>query len=413
MRSIHGRKWLSAGVLGLSMCLAAACSVGNSEDKDASGPIVIGSTLALTGPLAPTAIIHKAAGDAFIKDLNAHGGLLGRQVKWVVLDDESSPQKSAALYERLISEEKVDVLMGPYGTANITAAMQVAERHNMFFPHDSGTLVYSYKYKWQFPLYASGNQASETGANMVFDAYAKLPDAPKTVAFVVSKFAATNYLAYGHEDTPGAVQVAKKRGLDVVLDSQYDIGNTDWAPIAQRLKSINPDLLYMESTGAEGANLISAMQQINYKPKNAFYQFPAPGPMLGSGAGAEHSTTVTLFEPFEPYLSNHGAKEFVSLYPPAAQAAKIAYTTPDYQAAIAWAAWQTLAAGVKGCSCLKQAGISDYLIGHTVPTVMGDIDFDPKQDNYYGDLTALKQVQNGKYVVVYPADKASDNATLE
>ena len=405
------RRTIPLSVTAVALVLAGCAS--NSPGAEDTGPILIGSTMALTGPLAPTAIIHKAAGDAYVANLNANGGLLGRQVEWVVLDDESTPQKSAALYERLISENKVDLLIGPYGTANITAAMQVAERHEMFFPHNSGTLVYSYDYKWHFPLYASGLEASKTGAETVFDAYAALPNPPKTVAFVVSKFAATNYLAYGHEQTPGAVAIAKARGIDVVLDTQYEIGNTDWAPIAERVKSANPDLLYMLSTGAEGANLIAAMQQLKFEPENAFYQFPAPGPMLAAGPAAENSTTVTLFEPFEPYLSNPGAADFVKLYPPAAKAAGVTYTTPDYQGALAWAAWQTLTNGVEGCECLDQAGVSEYLLDHDNPTTIGTIDFDPEQNNYYGDLTALKQLQNGKYVVVYPQDKASDGAALK
>lgn len=413
---LHSRRKTYLTVLAAT-CAMAIVGCGSSAETsgggDESKPIRIGTTLALTGPLAPTAIIHKVAGEQFVKNLNAQGGLLGRQVEWVVLDDQSSPEKSAALYERLISEDKVDLVIGPYGTGNITAAMQVAKRHEMFFPHNSGTLVYAYNYKWQFPLYASGIEASKTGAETVFDAYAKLPAPPKTVGFVNSKFAATNYLAYGHDGTPGAEAVAKSRGLNVVLDVQYDLGNTDWGPLAARVKQADPDLLYMESTGAEGAELIAAMQQLNYKPRHAFYQFPAPGPMLGAGKGADLATSTTLFEPYEPYLSNPGAKDLVKLFPPAAEQAGIKYSVPDYQAALAWAEWQTLVNGVKGCNCLTQEGISEYLLGNVNPTVLGDIKFDAKQNNYYGDLTAVKQIQDGKWVVVYPADKASNGTTLK
>ena len=413
---LHPRRRFLVATLTAGCALAlVSCSAGDTAEStgDTSKPIRIGTTLALTGALAPTAVIHKVAGEQFVADLNAHGGLLGRQVEWVVLDDQSSPEKSAALYERLISEDKVDLIIGPYGTANITAAMQVAKRHEMFFPHNSGTLVYAYDYKWQFPLYASGIEASQTGAETIFDAYATLPSPPKTVGFVNSKFAATNYLAYGHDKTPGAVAVAKTKGLDVVLDVQYDIGNTDWGPIAERIKQADPDLLFMESTGAEGPNLIAAMQQLNYKPRNAFYQFPAPGPMLAAGAGADLVTSATLFEPYEPFLSNPGAADLARLYPPAAQAAGIKYTVADYQAALGWAEWQTLVNGVKGCKCLTQEGISTHLLKSENPTVLGAIRFDPKQNNYYGDLVSLKQVQDGKWVVVYPKNKASNGVSLK
>src|SRR6185312_4264655 len=87
-------------VLAVFALVLAGCSAksggGSSTGGGDKSPIRIGSTLALTGALAPTAIIHKVAGEQFVKELNEHGGLLGRPVEWVVRDDESSPEKSAA-----------------------------------------------------------------------------------------------------------------------------------------------------------------------------------------------------------------------------------------------------------------------------------------------------------------------------
>lgn len=100
---------------------------GGPEPRTASGgerPIRIGSTLPLTGVFSATGKIHHIAGQEFVKMLNEKGGLLGRPVEWVLLDDESLPDKAAALYERLITEEKVDLIIGPYGTASITARSQ-------------------------------------------------------------------------------------------------------------------------------------------------------------------------------------------------------------------------------------------------------------------------------------------------
>jgi branched-chain amino acid transport system substrate-binding protein len=80
-------------------------------------PIRIGSTLALTGPLAPTALLHKIAGEIYIEELNKANGLLGRPVEWVLLDDQSKPDVTRSLYEKLITVDKVDLLMGPYATS--------------------------------------------------------------------------------------------------------------------------------------------------------------------------------------------------------------------------------------------------------------------------------------------------------
>jgi len=82
-------------------------------------PVRIGGTLALTGPLAPTALLHKIAGEIYVEEMNRGSGLLGRPVEWV-LDDQSKPEVTRSLYERLITVDKVDLLIGPYATSPMT-----------------------------------------------------------------------------------------------------------------------------------------------------------------------------------------------------------------------------------------------------------------------------------------------------
>src|SRR5260370_1025687 len=74
-------------------------------------PVRVGSTLALTGPLAATAAIHKIAGEIYVEQLNRKGGLLGRRVEWVLKDDQSKPDVARTAYEQLITVEKVDLLL--------------------------------------------------------------------------------------------------------------------------------------------------------------------------------------------------------------------------------------------------------------------------------------------------------------
>src|SRR5690606_41594202 len=102
-----------------------------------------------------TAAIHKVAGDLFVERLNASGGLLGRPVEWRVLDDESVADQAAALYERLITEDGVDLIMGPYGTGAIAAAIQVAERYGYVYPQHTGSLTYAFGYECHFPSWRS------------------------------------------------------------------------------------------------------------------------------------------------------------------------------------------------------------------------------------------------------------------
>src|SRR5262249_22612532 len=96
----------------------------------AGPPVRVGSTLALTGPLAATARVHKIVGEIYVDDLNKKNGLLGRPVEWLLLDDQSKPDVARTLYEKLITVDKVDLLLGPYATGAILSAMGVAQRYD-------------------------------------------------------------------------------------------------------------------------------------------------------------------------------------------------------------------------------------------------------------------------------------------
>src|SRR5881628_4187103 len=96
----------------------------------AGPPVRVGSTLALTGPLAATALVHKITGEIYVEQLNRKNGLLGRPVEWLLLDDQSKPDLARTLYERLVTVDKVDLLIGPYATGAILSAMGVAQRYD-------------------------------------------------------------------------------------------------------------------------------------------------------------------------------------------------------------------------------------------------------------------------------------------
>src|SRR3989442_9565860 len=91
-------------------------------------PIKIGGTLALTGPLAATALLHKITAEIYVEELNRGQGLLGRPVEWILLDDQSKAEVTRSLYEKLITVDKVDLLMGPYATGGRTAGAAGAAR---------------------------------------------------------------------------------------------------------------------------------------------------------------------------------------------------------------------------------------------------------------------------------------------
>jgi branched-chain amino acid transport system substrate-binding protein len=385
-------------------------------EAEPSGELIrIGSSLSLTGPFAPTAAIHKIVGDEFVKKINAEGGLLGRPVEWVLFDDESVPDKAAALYERLITEEEVNLLIGPYGTGNITAAMNVAERYGYVFPHHTGSLTYAYTYDKHFPMWYTGLHPNITTANLLFDALESSENPPKTIAFVVNQFPGSKFMAYGQEGTDegGVVKIAKERGYNVVLEVEFPLTINDWGPIAAQVRDADPDFIYLAGLGLNANGLIEALQAIDYQPRGFFVLWPAAGPLLALGDASEGVMSVTLFEEHEPFLSNPGADEMVAKFGAAAKEAGMGYTVVETQASVSWATWQVVTTAVKETGSLDQDVLADWLHKNTVQTVIGPVSFDATNQNYGPDLQKIKQVQNGAWIVVYPADFAKEGAKVE
>jgi len=121
-----------AAAFALSLVVALPQALAQS-----GAPVKIGMTLSLTGPVAAPGAIQKVATEVYVEDLNKRGGLLGRKVELILKDDQSRPDMARTLYEQLVTVDKVDLIMGPYGTANILSAMAVAQRYNKILIHNS------------------------------------------------------------------------------------------------------------------------------------------------------------------------------------------------------------------------------------------------------------------------------------
>ena len=371
----------------------------------AQAPIRIGSTLALTGPLSATAMTHKLVGEIYVEQLNARGGLLGRKVDWKVLDDQSKPDVARTMYEQLVTADKVDLLMGPYATGAILSAMGVAQRYNKVLVHHTFGIPSLAKYEGAFPAWSLGADPGTTVPNMVFDALAASPKPPKTVAFVTSKFPSIHFM------TLGAREIAKKRGLSEVLFLEWEFGNRDFGPIAARIKDAKPDLVWMGDIALEGNMLLDAMKKIDYVPPQHFHTYPAPGPMTKSPDG-KNALSLTIFEEHAPFTNNPVAAEFIKIFNDRAAKAGLPDTTVEVQAAASFSAWQILEAGVRGANSLDDKAIMQWLKANRVDTIQGKLRFDGT-GNYGDDLMKLKQVQNGKWNVVWPAQFAPPGVKLQ
>jgi branched-chain amino acid transport system substrate-binding protein len=367
-------------------------------------PVRIGSTLALTGPLAPTALLHKIAGEIYIEELNKANGLLGRPVEWVLLDDQSKPDVARSLYEKLITVDKVDLLMGPYATSGILAAMGVAQRYQKVLPHHSFGMPHLAKYEMHFPTAPFGPQPNVTVPTTVFDALAATATPPKSVAIVTSKFPSAQFLSAGARD------VATKRGLKVALYLEYEFGTRDWGALAARVKDAQADFLWVGSLGLDSNQLLEAMKKLDYTPPRHFHLFPAPGPLALAPDG-KLALATTVFEEHPPFTNNPGAARLVPLFRERATKANVPYPYVDTQAGGSFAAWQILEAAVTATKSLDDKVLGEWLRKNRVPTIIGTLRFDGP-NNYGDDLFKVKQVQDGKWVVVWPRDFAAPGTRL-
>jgi branched-chain amino acid transport system substrate-binding protein len=409
------RRALPALAAAILVASVGACSTRQPQEVPSGPqgePIVIGSTLALSGAFASTGVIHKIAGETFIDRLNAAGGLLGRPVQWRVEDDQSNTQNIVPLYERLLSgPDAVDLIIGPYATPNILAAMGVAERFGKVLPHHTAVLRPSLTYACQFPGWSIGPNPNRFIPEQLFDLLETLPNPPKRIAVATVQNGSASFVTNGFDDDPtGVLTVAEERGIEVVLNEQYPIGTQEWTSIAQAVANAQPDLFISNSLGVDVVGQLNAMAQLNYRPPLTFALFPAPGPVLGLGDLGEGVLAWSLFEANPPALDRLGdeAKAIVADFESRAKAQNVAYTAFETQAAASWTAWEILIEGVKKANSLDDQAICDALHESGASTTFaGDLTFDPDQNNFWDTPVGIKQIQDGDWVMVWPRSQAS------
>ena len=210
----------------------------------------------------------------------------------------------------------------------------------------------------------------------------------------------------------GAREVAKKRGLNEVLFLEWDFGNLDYAPIAARIKDAKPDFLWVGAIGLEGNQLLEAMNKIDYKPRRALLHVP----------GARADVEVAAREERAVDDGVRGASAVLQcarregVHRPLSRA-RGEGGHPRHQRR---GAGRGVVHGVadprrRRCAAtnsLDDAKIAAWLKANRVDTIQGKLRFDGPS-NYGDDLMRVKQVQNGRWVTVYPKEYAAPGATLQ
>jgi branched-chain amino acid transport system substrate-binding protein len=182
--------------------------------------------------------------------------------------------------------------------------------------------------------------------------------------------------------------------------------------IAARVKDAKPDMVWVGGVGLDGNLLLDAMKKIDYVPPQFFITFPASSPMLKSPDG-KGVLALTVFEEHPPFSTNPVAAEFIKQFHERAAKAGLQDYSVELIAAVAYATWQTLDAAVTATKSLDDKTLAAWIKKNQVDTVIGKMRWDGT-NNFMGgnDLYRVKQVQNGKWVVVWPKEYAAPGARL-
>jgi branched-chain amino acid transport system substrate-binding protein len=370
-----------------SLALAAAVAV-ISLPADAQGPIRIGASLSLTGTYAKLGKNQHEGYQLCIKDLNAKGGLLGRKAELVVYDDQSMPATAVRLYEKLITEDKVDAVMGPYSSPVSEASANVTEKYKkvMVAPLAATTSIFKKGRKYMFMVISPAEGYLEGLVDMA------AKRGLKTVAVV------NEDTLFSKAAAAGAVELAKKKGLQVVFTEAYPKGNTDFSALLTKVKAADPDVLAAATYFDDAVGLTRQMKELNVNPK--MYGVTVGGDLPEFydtlKQNAEYIYGATQWEPTLPYPGN---QEFFETYK------KEFNHEPSYHSAAGYAGCLIYAEAVKRASSLDADKVREQLLKLETKTIFGEYKVDADGFQVAHKMVTF-QWQGEKKVTVWPDDMA-------
>jgi len=358
----------------LATALIAACAalawVGGAAAQSGE-PIKIGFSMAMTGGLGPNGKSALLADKIWEEDVNAKGGLLGRPVKLIYYDDQTQPATVPGIYTKLLDVDKVDIIMGGYGTNMLAPAMPVVMQRNKLFIGMLGLGVNSeFNYPNYFVMIPSGPDPKPSFTTGFFEVAMAQDPKPTTVAIV----AADAEFAVNASD--GARENARKAGLKIVYDKRYPPATTDFATIVRAIQATNPDLVVICSYPPDSVGMVRAINELGFKPKMV------GGAMVGLQNTAIKMQLGPLLNGFTNYdfwlpvpkMQFPGTAEFMKKYQSRA-AAEGVDPLGYYMAPQAYAQFQVLEQAVTATKSLDDQKLADYIRSNTFTTVVGYVKF--------------------------------------
>jgi branched-chain amino acid transport system substrate-binding protein len=379
----------------LAILLGAAVSPAGAHHRP-NNEVLVGGAISQTGRYAEPAGRQVNAIKLWVDEVNARGGLLGHKIRLLLLDDKSDTQTAIKLYEKLITEDKVDVILGPYSSGITEAVANVTERYKMPF------VAYG----------ASSSPIWEKGRKYIFNIVAVAEDYQKGAVHLAKQIGVKKAAIIGEDSlfprqaAKGAHDWAKQLGIEIVVDENYPLKQTDFTALLQKIRAAGAEAVFSNSYFADAAAQLRQMREQNINVK---LYCSTIGPALPNfpeqlGGTAEYVLGFSQWEPLPKILKHPGMEEFISAYE------KRFGEKPNYHAGGAYGALQATEAALKKAGSFDNEKFRDALATIDVQTIFGRYKVDAKGINAHEGLTF--QVLKGQRRVVWPEKWAETKPEL-
>jgi branched-chain amino acid transport system substrate-binding protein len=334
-------------------------------------PIRIGYCLSLTGPVADNSKSAWLAHDIWREDINNRGGLLGRPVELICYDDHADASLVPGLYKQLMDEDKVDLVIGGYGTNTLLPAMPLIIERGRFFVGLMGLGVNSaLAYPNYFATIPTGPDPNAALTEGFFALAAEQRPRPATVALVSAD------AEFSRNPVLGAKANSEKYGFQIVHEATYPLTTEDFVPVIDAVAESGCDLLFLCSYLADSIGLVRTIHAHPFRPKMV------GGAMIGPQNTAVKTALGPLLNGFvnyeywvpTPKRMFPSVQEMLNTYQARANDAGVDLLG-HYMAPLAYAQMQVVAQAVQATGSFDDASLSAYARGTTFHTVMGDIRF--------------------------------------
>ncbi len=355
-----------------------------SASEQNPGPIKVGMTVSLTGVYAAPGKAELSGAQMWATDVNGRGALLGRDVEIVYYDDKSDATTSAQLYERLINEDKVDLLLGPYSSELTLAASTVAEKYN-------------------FPMVATGAADGHIWARGYKNIFGIDAPAREYMKLLIESAASAGLkrlaLIYADSDFPrevaaGVRDLARNHNMDIVFDETYSRNSTDFSDRLRLMKAGKPDLVIGATYLEDSIAIVRAAKQVQLSPKAmAFTVGPSLrefGNALGPDANGVLGVVSWIRSAHLPM-----ARDFSYRYK------KKHGTNPGPHVAYGYGGGQVLEAAVRLADTLDKDAVREQLLTMKFRSLLGHYNVDETGRQMAKSIYVL-QWQKGYRLLVLP-----------